>query len=138
MSQINYYNFNSKIEKETKNIKNNSVIIEEKDLLNSDYQNTNQEEAKKDLDGSFTYSNTSPRSLYSKMKKSTQNIRRKMYTSNGTLNQSHSLIENESMWMNKDDNLLNQTQNQYQDVELDFENCDSLKEPHPKVNALRR
>lgn len=102
MSQINYYNFNNKAEKEGKNIKNKSVIIDEKELLNSDYQYNNQEETKKNLDGSFTYSNTSPRSLYSKMKKSAHTIRRKMYTTNGILNQSHLLVDNNSMRLERD------------------------------------
>ena len=96
MNQSNYYAVNNSIIEEEKfKSKNNSMIVDDKSM-NSDYNNSKILE-KKDLNGSFNYSNTSPRSLYSKMKKSVQNMKRDMNAVNGMLNKSQNLSDNNSM-----------------------------------------
>lgn len=108
--------------------KNNSMIVDDTHQLepsNNEYRVDTKNGQEKDLNNSFTYSNTSPRSLYSKMqKKSTQNLGLRKYSRMEGLNKSQDYTVGsqsaKSFVQETHNKNLNQSNFDYNDVEIEF------------------
>ena len=97
--------------------------------VNNEYQADTKNQQEKDLNNSFTYSNTSPRSLYSKMqKKSTQNLGLRKYSRMEGLNKSQDYAcgsQSAKSFVHEASNKnLNQSNLEYNDVEIEFTDFD--------------